>query len=154
MKIICVDQARTCGWAVIDNGKLIDYGEENLGDNLAYDEIIYSATEFVANLMEDFNADMVVIEDIHYSQCFETYKKLAMLQGALVCLFKTCGWLYEIVKPSTWKSYCGIKGKKRKEQKLETICFASNKYGVKVSENCADAIGIAHWAANNIKVEA
>jgi len=58
---------------------------------------------------------------------------------------------FTIVKPSEWKSKCGIKGRKREEQKLNTQIFVKDKYGFDCSEDEADAIGIGTWAISKIK---
>jgi hypothetical protein len=58
-----------------------------------------------------------------------------------------------MIEPSAWTSFCLIKGRKRIEQKASTIQMVKNKYGIEVSEDIADAIGIGTWAINHIKTK-
>ena len=82
----------------------------------------------------------------------KTYKKLAMLMGVLVCLFQEMGLPHMVVPPTRWKSYCGIKGKKRDEQKANTILFAEEKFGLEdITEDIADAISLCWYGIENIK---
>ena len=48
------------------------------------------------------------------------------------------------VLPSEWRKTCGVKGRKREEQKENAIKFVSEKFGLDVSENVAEAICIAY----------
>ena len=58
---------------------------------------------------------------------------------------------FVIVKPSEWKGICKIKGRKREEQKLNTIAFVLDEFGLNVSEDIADSIGIGVWSIKTIK---
>lgn len=151
--MLILDQAKTTGYAVFEDGKLIKYGVVELGKkNDVYENILLSAKQVIGNLIEKVQADIVVIEDIQQqNQNVGTYKKLAMLMGVLLCLFHEINKPYEIVPPSRWKSYCEIKGKKRQEQKENTLIFVKNKFGLEdITEDVADAVSLGWFAVNNI----
>ena len=144
------DQAKHCGWALFENNKLIEYGVEKLGDEkTTYERILHPATKFAKRLIEKTKADMVVIENIQYQSNMATYRKLALLQGALICLFDENDILYSIVEPSKWKSFCKIKGKKRQEQKENAIKFVKENFDIDVTSDEADAICMGVWSASN-----
>lgn len=59
---------------------------------------------------------------------------------------------FDIVRPSVWKSYLGVAKGKRDVQKINTIKKIEEIYGLDLEDNddIADAIGIGHYAINNI----
>lgn len=97
-----------------------------------------------------------MLEDIQMqSQNVVTYKKLAMLLGVLISLFQEMGLGHTIVPPTRWKSFCKIGGRKRAEQKANTLAFVREKFGLgNISEDMADAIALGWYAVNNESEEA
>lgn len=150
---MAIDQAKTTGYAVFDNDKLVDYGTIELGKKSdIYENILFNANQRIGCLIGKVKADRIAIEDIQQqNQNVTTYKKLAMLMGVLVCLFQELNMPYEIVPPARWRSYCQIKGKKRVEQKENTLRFVKERFGLdSISEDVADAISLGYFAINNI----
>ena len=138
---------------MFEDGKLIDYGTLVLGkkDDI-YEDILFFAREKIQELIQTTQTDFIVIEDIQQQkQNVKTYKKLAMLLGVLMSLFQEIKKPCIVVPPTRWKSFCGIKGKKRAEQKANTILFVQEKFGLgDITEDMADAVGIGYWAINHI----
>ena len=156
IRVLILDQARTTGFAVYDDNLLKDYGTMTLGRKSdLYEDILYVANQKIKKLIHENQIDFIVIEDIQQQkQNVSTYKKLAMLMGTLLCLFQEMNKPYEIVPPTRWKSFCKIKGRKRIEQKANTILFVKEKFGLEnVTEDEADSIAMGFWAVNNIKDE-
>jgi len=155
IRILAIDQAKTTGYAVFDEGILIDFGTIELGrKNDLYENILHFARQKINELINTSDADMVVIEDIQQqNQNVSTYKKLAMLMGVLLCLFQENNIAYHVVPPTRWKSFCKIKGKKRTEQKENTILFVKEKFNLDdIAEDIADAISLGFYTVNNIGV--
>ena len=135
---------------MFENDKLIEYGVEKLGDEkTTYENILLPAYKFAKKLIDETKAEKVVIEGIQYQSNLATYRKLALLQGVLICLFAKNNYLYSIVEPSKWKSFCKIKGKKRQEQKENAINFVKDKFDIDVSSDEADAICMGVWSVNS-----
>lgn len=150
---MAIDQAKSAGFAVFENMDLIEYGVVVLGRRSdVYEDILFSAKQKIRELIEKTQADIIVIEDIQQQhQNVSTYKKLAMLMGALICLFQEMNKPYEVVPPSRWKSFSEIKGKKRTEQKENTLLFVKERFGIEgVAEDTADAVSLGWYAVNNI----
>jgi len=120
--------------------------------NDVYENILLPAKQTIRNLISKTQTDVIVIEDIQQqNQNVDTYKKLAMLMGVLLCLFNEIDKPYEIVPPSRWKSYCEIKGKRRSEQKENTLIFAKDKFALDdITEDKADAVSLGWFAANKL----
>lgn len=154
IRVLILDQARTTGFALYVNGELTEHGSIELGKKGdTYENILLYAKQKIQELVSETQADIVVLEDIQQqNQNVNTYKKLAMLMGALLCLFQEINKPCEIVPPSRWKSFCGIQGKKRAEQKANTILFVKEKFNLdEISDDVADSISMGWWAVNNLE---
>lgn len=108
-------------------------------------------TDEIVKIIGITKPDFVVLENIQFQRNIATFKSLAQLQGCIMYHLNNLNIDYVFVEPSAWKSFCGIKGRKREEQKKNTIIYVKNKYNINVSEDIADAIGIGTWALNNLK---
>ena len=138
---------------MFDNDKLERYGIIELGKkSMVHEDMLFCTKEKVQALIHELEADYIVIEDIQQQrQNVKTYKKLAMLMRVLVCLFQEMGKPHMIVPPTGWKSFCGIKGKRREEQKVNTIMFVEAKFGLEgITEDIADAITLCWYGMENI----
>lgn len=154
--LIAFDQSTSCvGYSVWDyeNRKLIDCGKKEFPklDNL--DERIANVKAFINEIAFKYEGEIFCIEQIQYQQNQLTYKILAELLGVLSNNFYEKQFCYQVIEPSKWKAFCGIKLKeKRAIQKKQTIKFIKDKFGIDVSEDEADAIGIGWYAVNCIEV--
>jgi len=154
MRILSIDQAKTCGWALFNGNELIDYGVEKLASKeTTYENVLLPARNFVEELIKKTKAEIIVVEDVQQQSNSQVFKKLSLLLGVLICLFKQNDMLYHIVPSTKWKSYCEIKGRKREEQKINAIRFVKEKYGIDVSDDVADAISLGFYSVNNIKIK-
>jgi Holliday junction resolvasome RuvABC endonuclease subunit len=110
-------------------------------------------SEKIISLIEEVKPDILIFEDVQYQMNQKTFQELANLQGVIMAYLFKLDFPFQIVYPTTWKSFCKIKGKNREEQKDNTKIFVKEKYKINVSEDEADAIGIGYWAVNNITNE-
>ena len=153
-RILAFDQATiTSGWAVFDDEKLIKYGHQTV-DGINNTEKIAKTKYWMAAMIEKWKPDQVTFEDIQL-QTFDggeqvvTYKKLAHLQGVL---FNYCYELkipFSVVPPATWRTHSEIKGKTRSDKKKNAQLKVKRFYDVSVSQDEADAILLARYAAYN-----
>lgn len=104
----------------------------------------------IIDLIDEVNPSFIVFEDVQFQRNYGTFKQLSQLQGVIMAYLFKLNIGFQIIQPSAWKSFCGIKGRKRIEQKENTQLFVRNKYNIKASEDEADAIGIGTWAINKI----
>ena len=154
---MALDQAKTTGWALFENGSLASFGAIELGKHgELYESILAHAKEKVRGLVVSLGGhiDCVVLEDIQMQkQNVTTYKKLAMLLGVLMCLFQEVGISCITVPPTRWRSSNGIGGRKRAEQKENTALFVKEKFGLTdVSEDMADAIALGWYGVNGAEL--
>lgn len=153
IKILCLDQAtKISGYSIFEDKNLITYGILEVDQKEKnYVERIKQMNGKIIQLINDNNPDFVVFEDVQFQRNYQTYQFLSQLQGVIMANLFDLNLGFQIIEPSGWKSFCGIKGKKREEQKKNTQEFVKNKYGIDVSEDEADAIGIGIWAINKIR---
>lgn len=146
MRLLALDQATIItGWSIFDNEELIDYGKiENTYKDI--DKRLFYIKQQVLLLIEKYNIDEVVIEDIQYQtnnvNNVQTFKALAELFGVLVEAFVEKGIPYSAILASSWKSTLDIKGKNRQEQKKNAQIWVQNIYKIKVIQDIADSICI------------
>lgn len=106
--------------------------------------------DLISDKIEELQPNVVVIEGVQFQNNYRTYSQLSQMQGVIFNILFTRDIAFRLIEPTAWKSYSKIKGKKRVEQKENTILMVRNKFDLNVSEDEADAIGIGIWAINNI----
>lgn len=151
MNILALDQStKNTGWCLISGGKILKYGlltvDETLPILLRLQKMFY----VIKKLIREIDPDFVVFEGTQYQNNAGTFMNLSRLQGLIMSILFLKNIGFFAVEPTAWKAYCKISGRKREEQKINTKKFVADKYGLIVSEDEADAIGIATWATNNI----
>lgn len=147
-KLLALDQSsRITGWAIFDNGKLVNYGKfnaeaagTNIGDRLEY------IRNKVQKLVEDNKIEEVIMEDIQMQgnvvNNVQTFKILAEVFGVISELLVEMKIPQSAVLASSWKSALGIKGRARAEQKQNAQAWVVNTYSVKPTQDECDAICI------------
>lgn len=153
IKFLCLDQAtKISGYSVFEGKNLITYGTLEVDQKEKNPiERMKQMNDKIIELFDSLSPDFIVFEDVQFQQNYGTFQQLSQLQGVLMgYLFKT-NIGFEIIQPSAWKSFCGIKGRKREEQKKNTQIFVKNKFGIDCTEDESDAIGIGVWTINHIK---
>ena len=151
-KILALDQAsKTTGWAIATRKGVKKSGLIKVDPDLPYLERLRLMREQIQELIWKTNPSYVVFEDIQYQRNASAFQILGMLQGIIIAELFDNNLDFFIVPSVTWKSYCGIKGKNRMVQKENSIKYVLEKYGREVTDDEADAIGIADWALANVE---
>ena len=150
MIVLSLDQAAvTTGWALFENNKLINKGSFTIKKTLPIEvrlwQIQQSLLDVIYKNLNDRNPDIIVFEGIQQQSNVETFRKLAMVQAAILLLCYDLGIKYVIYSPSEWRAINGGGyGRKREEQKNAAILKAKEWYQVEVDSDIADAINIGH----------
>lgn len=144
MRLLALDQAsHVSGWSVFEDSKLIEYGKiEANQDDLG--ERLYYIKQEVLKLIDKYNIDEVVMEDIqmqgNVANNVQTFKILAEVFGVLYETFTELKIPNSAILASSWKSALGIKGKNRAEQKRNAQAWVLDTYGIKVIQDIADSV--------------
>ena len=143
MKLLALDQAsHVTGYAVFENNKPIVVSHFNAKGKDIADRLV-SIRQTILKLIKDYNIDTVAFEDIQLQnnvvQNVKTFKMLAEVFGVVQETLQEIGIDYYIIPPVVWKSTIGIAGKGREKEKTLAQQYIVNTYGVKCTEDEADA---------------
>ena len=154
MRICCLDQStKKTGYSVWDDSKLKSFGTIQVDETLSAIDRACEMYEKIKKFIKDVKPNYVCIEDTQFQHNQKVYKLLSQMQGMVFALLVDMDIGFCIIEPSSWKSYAGIKSRKREDQKKETIEFVKKNYKVKKpTDDEADSITIGHWAINNLTV--
>jgi len=101
-------------------------------------------------LVDEYNIDAVVVEDVFYMRNASTHKKLSGLLYVLIT------WLYEnqtkflVVTASQWRATSDITGKGRTAKKRASKKYVLDRFGEKVTNDESDAILIGIHAIEQL----
>lgn len=172
MEILAVDQARHGAWAVYnyEKKKLLDYGTWGFKNSeFTFEQVVMKVEKLIDGVIRTHNVDAVFFEDIQMQQNVLSFKRLAQLQGVLVNLCEKNNYLYGLVSPSQWQTYCNARGRTAREVKEKVLAIiplgkktskilslqaAKDLYGIETeNDNLADAVMLGHYVVNNIDIK-
>lgn len=148
MKILSLDLSSTSsGYAVLEDGKIIDYGTIKSNDP---DYVIrgHYMAEFVRMLFSKYGSfDIVVIEELKVLKNQKVLAMLGIIQGMVI---RECfSSQVEFIPPTMWRKPYGLNGK-REEAKKKAIQFCKDK-GVEVStDDEAEAILLGKYFSKRV----
>lgn len=155
MKILCLDQStKVTGYSVWVDGKLNKYGhlDSKIKENNPIKRM-KKMIKLIDDVIGECSPDYIVIEGVQFQKNYNTYSQLSQMQGVIFCSIFQWDIPFSIIQPTMWKSFCDVKGKKRAEQKANTIKMVKEKFNLDVTEDEADSIGIGLWAVDNVTLE-
>lgn len=147
MRILALDQSsKSTGWAVFENGKLIDKGLIKTNGSLI-DRLIRQEKE-IKEILHYFKIEKVFLEDIQLQKSVGnnvvTFKALAFTLGSLEMMLTKEHYPYRVIPPATWRKICGIAGTKRAIQKENAKAFVLEKFNEECQEDICDAICLGY----------
>ena len=147
-RIVAIDNAtHISGWSIFDNGELESYGKFTTKADETIDRII-EFCDWLVGIIEKWQPDTVLIEDIQQQSNVSIFKTLAKLQGAIEYVLKKNGLEYYIIHSQTWKGHSGVKGKSRPDQKKSAQLLVEKLFGVKATQDECDAILIGKYGVD------
>lgn len=145
-RILGIDGAtKITGYAIVENKKLLTSGIKEEKNECPIHRIA-KMKQWLRSMIEVYEIDYVVIEDVYVSVNKQTAILLAKLLGVLEnTAYEQLGNKPLVVSASSWKSYCGVKGKNRFAQKEAAQNFVKKNFGLVASQDRVDAICIAWY---------
>jgi len=144
LKVLAIDQSTTVVGISVLTGEgsddLIYHKEFKLNTSDSIIDRIEAVLKELSKQIKEHKPDVVLIEDIQLQRNPQTFKTLAWLQGVLIYYLNRKSIKHEIIAPSSWRRKNQIKGRARKEQKVNAIIFVQNHYGIKLTEDVAESI--------------
>ena len=146
MKLLALDQAtRTTGYAVFNDGIPVVIGHFTITKDDFADRLV-EIRNTVIKLIEEYNIDTVAFEDIQLQnnvvQNVKTFKMLAEVFGVILELLQERKMKYYVVAPNVWKATFKIAGRGREVEKKLAQKFVLDEYGIKCTQDEADAVCI------------
>lgn len=153
-RVLALDNAtKVSGYAVFENGKLLDHGVKKLdSDTPTAMRIMYMKQWFVSMLMV-WEIDVVGLENVQYQGNPKVLITLAELLGALKVASLEFNIEPYVVSSQTWKSFCKIKGRSRFQQKENAQKHIKEKYGFVATQDASDAICLGEYVAAQEKYD-
>ena len=153
-RIIALDNAtHITGWAVFDNQDLVSYGKYITKSSDTSDRIL-EVGDWLTNLLNKWEPNTIILEDIQQQNNVSTFKVLAKLQGVLEYISKKNEVEYYIISPATWKSNAHVQGRSRVDQKKSAQLIVQRLYNIQATQDESDAIllgkyGVDKFLKNN-----
>lgn len=154
-RIVAIDNAsNNAGISVFDDGKLVYYHLYHFSGE-TIDRLVANRKLLKETVAEQWQPDMVVLEDIQYQNNIMTFKTLAMLLGNSLVVMREHNIRTETVLSKVWRSHFLINGVTRINEKKQAIDKVKNMYDIDVNDDVAEAILLGKYAVDAIrKVEA
>lgn len=149
MKILALDQASKCGFSIYNDNQLFTYGNKDFTKQFWCDTV-HSVKEWMLSIIDEEKIELVLLEDTTLQSNPQVYKDLTKLLGVLEDALVERDMQWVVIKSSEWKSTCGVKGKKRVEQKLNCQKFVKERFDIDATEDEADAIAIGWHGVKKI----
>lgn len=137
--ILALDTARKCGYCIISNNKITEYGEKDLQTKQPEAELY----DLIAEKVNKYNITHIAAEQIYLGENIATFKKLSGYQGVIKLYAQQAALKLEFIEPTTWRRALLYKSYATKEDVLKHINKILSPSPQITSDNTADAIGIA-----------
>ena len=145
-KVLAFDQStKISAYSWFLDGEYVEVGVIDLHKIKDTSERIRAMGVELGKVIEKYNPDKVVIEEVAQQSNPLTLKLLARIQGVIIGFCAAHDIDTYIVEPSKWRSTLHFKigsGVKRAELKAQAISYVKNEYGVDLSEDSCEAICI------------
>ena len=150
MKILAFDQStKISAYSLFVDGKYIEVGVIDLHKMKDTSERVRAMGVELCKVIEKYNPDKVVMEEVAQQSNPLTLKLLARIQGVIIGFCAAHNINTYIVEPSKWRSMLEFKqgsGVKRAELKEQAIQHVKNTYQLDLSEDCCESICIGEAA--------
>ena len=163
-RILALDAATSItGYSIYDDKVLVGYGTFHTTTTLTATERINQVKNWLKAALKEWEPDFVGIENIQLQKYgnrdtdvqVKTFQTLANLQGVLLdVIFEAC-IDSDLVRPSVWRSYCGINDgdQRRDAKKKQAQAKVKVWYDMTCTEDEADAICIGKYFCSKLKTK-
>lgn len=145
-KILAFDQStKISAYSLFIDGKYVECDCIDLHKMKDTSERVRAMGVELCKVIEKYNPDKVVMEEVAQQSNPLTLKLLARIQGVIIGFCAAHNISTYIVEPSKWRSTLDFKqgsGVKRAELKEQAINHIKDVYDLELSEDCCEAICI------------
>lgn len=143
MKICGIDAStKKTGISLLEDGKLIEYRLLDYSREKDLEKRMKEMCLSISTLLEYFNPNLILCEDVWLSANPNTAKTLARLGGAIYMWAILNNKDFNFLIPSNWRAIVGLKIGKVKREDLKKMAVQKVKadYGLDVTDDVAEAI--------------
>lgn len=158
LKVLAFDQStKISAYSEFIDGEYVECNYIDLHKMKDTSERVRAMGVELCNVIEKYNPDKVVLEEVAQQSNPMTLKLLARIQGVIIGFCAAHNIDTYIIEPSKWRSTLNFKqgaGVKREELKLQAIQHIKNNYDLDLSEDECEACCIneaAHKIYNFIE---
>lgn len=139
-RIVAIDQAtHVAGVSVFDDGELVYANTRSFVGTLE-ERYVDFAIFLTQEVIQNWEVDYLVFEDIQYQHNVQTFKVLGGLLGICI-LYATANKIpYSVILNKVWQSTFDIKGKDRNTQERNAKAKVYDLFGIDAPIDVADAI--------------
>ena len=153
-RIVAIDNAtENVGVSVFDNEKLVFYHLYKY-EGSTISRMVKNRQFLEQVIIEQWQPDLIVVEDIQYQNNILTFKTLAMLLGSSLVSCASKQIKTETVMSKVWRAHFMLNGKGRIEEKKQAIDKVKLMYGIDVNDDVAEAILLGKYAVDNLRIKA
>lgn len=156
MIVLALDlSTKSSGWAIYYDQELVSHGVITAGSTNVFHRI-HRMTDEIKKIAQENKVTHVMIEDIlpeDVRNNQNVFKALTYLQGFVLDALDSLNLKPAFYTASQWRKKCGIqtgRGIKRESLKPKDIQFVQSQFGIKVSDDEADAICIGFAAVGGV----
>ena len=146
MKVLAFDQStKVSAYSVFIDGQYVECGCIDLHNMKDTSERVRAMGVELCKVIENYNPDKVVMEEVAQQSNPLTLKLLARIQGVIIGFCAAHNINTYIIEPSKWRSMLEFKqgaGVKRVELKEQAIQHVKYVYNLDLSEDCCESMCI------------
>jgi len=148
-RVLALDNATNkTGYAVFEGNKLLTHGVKSTNQKNPILKII-ELKNWMIGVIGLWKIDVIAVENVQLQDNPQTLILLSKLLGVLeVAGQELTKEEVLVVSSNTWKSFCGIKGKTRFQQKEDAQKYIKVKFGFVATQDAADAICLGLYAVH------
>lgn len=149
LRIIALDNStQKVGLAIFDDEDLVYY--KLLSFTGSFEERLLKISDYLEEvIINEWDPDVLVFEDVQFQNNYNTYKKLAMLLGVLIVNSMKYGIDNEVISSNSWRQNYQI-SKDRTKAKEEAIQLVKTMYNIEVNDDVAEAILLGRYMSEQI----
>lgn len=150
LRIVSLDNStQKVGLSIFDDESLVYYTLLNFRGSNFEDRLLKILDYLEDVIIEEWDVDVLILEDVQFQSNYATYKKLSMLLGILVVGAMRYGIDVEIVSSNTWRNHYQI-SKNRQTAKAEAIELVKTMYQIDVNDDVAEAILLGRYMSEKV----
>lgn len=150
-RVLALDNATyKTGYSIFEGRTLLTHGVKSLSQK-DYVLRMIELKQWMYAMADLWEIDYIGLESVQLQENPQTLIILAKLLGVLeIASYEKTQKIVPPTSSQTWKSFCGIKGRTRSQQKENAQEFVKKKFGFIATQDAADAICLGWFLSHQV----